>query len=280
MDSYSSRFGGVGRLVSAAGLERLRRSRVCVVGLGGVGSWVVEGLARSGVGELALVDLDDVCISNVSRQLHALTGEFGKPKAEVMRQRVERINPQCTVHAHQSFFLRSTCEHLLSSPYDFVVDAIDDSDMKSLLIGQCRRRGIPVITSGASAGRQDPTAIEVDDLAFSSHDRLLMVVRKKLRREFGFPRGDQPFGVECVVSREPMTYARPDGTVCNTKETGTELRQDCASGLGAASFVTGVFGLVMVSRVVRHLAGETTSPGVPTRGVDSGTLARSTEAGL
>jgi len=130
MDSYSARFGGIRRLVSADGLERLRGSHVCVVGLGGVGSWAVEALARSGIGRLTLVDMDDVCITNVSRQIHALTGELGKPKPEVMERRVKAINPDCHVRPLQSFFLKSTAEEILQPGFDFVVDAIDVSDMK------------------------------------------------------------------------------------------------------------------------------------------------------
>jgi tRNA threonylcarbamoyladenosine dehydratase len=260
MDSYSARFGGIRRLVSAEGLKRLRSSHVCVVGLGGVGSWAVEALARSGIGRLTLVDMDDVCITNVSRQIHALTGELGKPKPEVMERRVKAINPDCRVHPLQSFFLKSTSEEILQQGFDFVVDAIDDSDMKCLLIARCRERGIRVITSGASAGRRDPTAIEVTDLAFCSHDRLLQGVRKKLRRHYGFPAADQPLGVECVISREQMVYAREDGTLCHTKEEGIDLRQDCHTGYGAASFVTGAFGLVAASRVVQHLAEPTHEP--------------------
>ncbi len=255
MDSYSARFGGIRRLVSADGLEQLRASHVCVIGLGGVGSWAVEALARSGIGKLTLVDMDDVCITNVSRQLHALTGELGKPKSEVMERRVKAINPDCVVIGLQSFFLKSTANEILQQRFDFVVDAIDDSDMKCLLISKCREREIRVITSGASAGRRDPTAIEVTDLAFCSHDRLLQGVRKKLRRHHGFPAADQPLGVECVLSREQMVYARDDGTLCHTKEEGIDLRQDCHTGYGSASFVTGAFGLVAASRVVQHLAG-------------------------
>ena len=260
MDSYSARFGGIRRLVSADGLERLRSSHVCVVGLGGVGSWAVEALTRSGIGTLTLVDMDDVCITNVSRQIQALGGEFGKPKVEVMERRVKAINPDCIVHPLQSFFLKSTAEEILQQRFDFVLDAIDDSDMKCLLISKCRERGIRVIASGASAGRRDPTAIEVTDLAFCSHDRLLQGVRKKLRRHYGFPAADQLLGVECVLSREQMVYARDDGTLCNTKEEGIDLRQDCHTGYGSASFVTGAFGLVAASRVVTHLAGLSQEP--------------------
>jgi tRNA A37 threonylcarbamoyladenosine dehydratase len=222
--------------------------------LGGVGSWAVEALARSGLGELSLVDLDDVCASNVNRQLHALNGELGKPKVEVLARRVGAINPDCTVHPVQAFFLKSNANQILQPAYDYVLDAIDSPARKCLLIALCRERAIPIITTGASAGRRDPTAVEVVDLAFSSHDRLLQEVRKKLRSRHGFPRGDRRFGVECVVSREPVVYPGMDGLVCAAPEDSTDLRLDCESGFGTASFVTGTFGLVAASRIVQNIA--------------------------
>jgi tRNA threonylcarbamoyladenosine dehydratase len=231
-----------------------------VVGLGGVGSWAVEALARSGVGELTLIDLDDVCISNVNRQLHALDGELGKPKVEVLARRVRAINPDCTVHPVQAFFLKSNAEEILRVPYDYVLDAIDSPARKCLLISLCREKAIPIITTGASAGRRDPTAVEVVDLAFSTHDRLLQEVRKKLRTRHGFPRGDRPFGVECVVSREPVSYPGQDGSPCAARANGADLRLDCESGFGTASFVTGTFGLVAASRIVQTIAA-----GVPAK---------------
>jgi tRNA threonylcarbamoyladenosine dehydratase len=262
-DPYQARFGGVGRLFSAEGLNRLRKAHVCVVGLGGVGSWAVEALARSGFGALTLIDLDDVCISNVNRQLHALEGELGKPKVEVLARRLKAINPDCVVHPLQEFFLKSNAQRLLETKFDFVVDAIDSPARKCLLIALCRERGLPVITTGASAGRRDPTAIEVIDLAFSSHDRLLQEVRKKLRVRHDFPRGAQPFGVECVVSRETVIYPRRDGSVCADREKGADLRLDCNSGFGTASFVTGAFGLAAAARVVQRVALPETVTGKP-----------------
>src|SRR5690242_9578624 len=181
MDQYRKRFSGVARLFGAEAMERLRRAHVCVIGLGGVGSWTVEALARSGIGELTLVDLDDVCISNVNRQLHALDGELGKPKVEVLTYRVRAINPLCEVHPVRGFFLKSNAAELLQARYDYVLDAIDSPSRKAVLIASCRERGLPVLTTGAAGGRQDPTAIEIVDLAFSSHDRLLQEVRRKLR---------------------------------------------------------------------------------------------------
>jgi tRNA A37 threonylcarbamoyladenosine dehydratase len=257
MNQYEARFAGVGRLFGAAGLKCIRAAHVCVVGLGGVGSWAVEALARSGIGQLTLVDLDDVCISNVNRQLHALDGEFGKPKAEVLARRVLAINPQCIVHPLQSFFLKSTAEEIFKTPFDAVLDAIDSPARKCLLIAMCRGRSVPVITTGASAGRRDPTAVHVSDLAFSSHDRLLQEVRKKLRVRHGFPRGDTPFGVECVLSREPVFYPEAGDSGCAAASGRKDLRLDCDTGFGTASFVTGTFGLVAASRIIRTIAGAT-----------------------
>jgi len=254
MDSYAGRFAGIARLYGKEGLDRLRRAHVCVVGLGGVGSWAVEALARSGIGALTLVDLDDVCISNVNRQLHAVEGDLGRPKVEVMARRVQAINPDCFVHPLQVFFLKSNANEILRPRFDYVLDAFDSPSRKCLLIALCCERGLPVITSGAAAGRRDPTAVEVTDLAFSSHDRLLQEVRGKLRSRHGFPRGNQPFGVECVLSREPAVYPAADGAVCDAPAQAQDLRIDCNTGFGTASFVTGTFGFVAAARMVQKIA--------------------------
>jgi tRNA A37 threonylcarbamoyladenosine dehydratase len=254
MDHYVKRFGGIGRLYGKEGLDRIRRAHVCVVGLGGVGSWAVEALARSGIGALTLVDLDDVCISNVNRQLHALDGDLGRPKVEVMARRVRAINPDCAVHPLQAFLLKSNAHEILQTRFDYVLDAFDSPSRKCVLIALCRERGIPVITSGAAAGRRDPTAVEVVDLAFSSHDRLLQEVRSMLRTRHGFPRGKHPFGVECVLSREPAVYPAGAGQMCATPGKEQDLRIDCNTGFGTASFVTGTFGFVAAGRIVQRIA--------------------------
>ncbi len=248
---YKKRFGGIGRLTGLAGLELLQHAHVCVVGVGGVGSWAVEALARSGVGELTLVDMDDVCISNVNRQLHALDGELGKPKVEVMARRVKAINPDCVVHALQQFFLKSNASQILSTAFDAVFDAIDSPSRKALLVAECRGRNIPVVIAGGAGGRRDPTQIEVADLAFSSHDRLLQQVRRHLRKEYGFARGDQAFGVDCVFSREQPAFPTREGGVCTDRAASSDLRLDCNTGFGTASFVTGSFGLAGVARIVQ-----------------------------
>lgn len=255
MDQFQKRFDGIGRLFGAGALERLRQAHVCVIGLGGVGSWTVEALARSGIGELTLVDLDDVCISNVNRQLHALDGELGKPKVEVMARRIQAISPGC-IHPLHSFFLKSNAEQILGLGFDAVMDAIDSPSLKCVLIAKCSQRNIPVVTTGGAGGRRDPTAVEVIDLAFSSHNRLLQEVRRKLRREYGFPRGDHAFGVECVLSREQPVFPTRAGAVCVERTAAPDLRLDCNSGFGTASFVTATFGMVAAGRIVQRLAGD------------------------
>jgi tRNA A37 threonylcarbamoyladenosine dehydratase len=254
MTNYEARFGGILRLYGQDGQERLRRAHVCVIGIGGVGSWAVEALARSGIGEMTLVDLDDICISNVNRQLHALTGEFGKPKVEAMAARAQLINPDCVVHAQQLFFTAGTAEILLAPNYDCVLDAIDQTPMKALLIGRCRERKLPIVTTGGAGGRRDPTAIRVEDLARSTHDGLLAATRKLLRDEHGFPRDPkQNFEVPCVFSPEAPVFPNSNGEVCARPEAGSRLRLDCRSGYGTATFVTGAFGFAAAAQVVKTL---------------------------
>lgn len=255
---YLDRFGGVGRLVGHAGLERLRAAHVCVVGVGGVGSWVVEGLARSGVGALTLVDLDDVCVTNVNRQLPALDGNIGRPKVAALADRVRLINPACRVETVAEFFTEATAERLLAPAFDYVVDAIDLMSHKALLIAGCRDRGRRCLTVGAAGGRRDPTQICAGDLGEAENDLLLRQVKKKLRRDHGFaagaPRGRMHFGVRCVWSGERPVFPRADGTCGSEPEAGSNLRLDCESGFGTAVFVTGAFGFVAAGEVVKSLA--------------------------
>lgn len=255
---YLDRFGGVGRLVGRPGLERLAAAHVCVVGVGGVGSWVVEGLARSGVGALTLVDLDDVCVTNVNRQLPALEGQIGRAKVAVLAERVKLINPACRVEVVQEFFTASSAARLLATPYEYVVDAIDNMTNKALLIALGVERGRPVITVGGAGGRDDPTQIRSGDLGEVSSDELLRQVRKKLRRGHGFAAGEQRgrmhFGVRAVWSEEKPVFPWADGTCAAEPEPGSNLKLDCESGFGTAVFVTGAFGLAAAGEVVRGIA--------------------------
>ena len=256
MMAEDPRFGGISRLYGRAGLDRLGAAHVCVIGVGGVGSWTVEGLVRSAVGGVTMVDLDEVCVTNTNRQLPAIDGAVGRPKVDVLQERMRAISPGCNVRAIAEFFLQSSAHRILSGGFDWVIDAIDHPAQKAFLIFECRRRGIPVLTVGGAGGRRDGTQVRVADLAKTGKDALLKTVRRDLRRDYGFAREvGVEFGIPCVYSAEPQVYPWSDGRVCEEKEgEGGTLRLDCASGFGAASFVTAAFGFAAAGEVVRRVA--------------------------
>jgi tRNA threonylcarbamoyladenosine dehydratase len=253
-EDYLRRFSGLGRLYGAGALPKLAAAHVCVIGTGGVGSWTVEGLARSGIGAITLVDLDDVCVTNVNRQLPAFEGHIGRPKVQVLAERVRMINPACRVEPVAEFFTSATADRLLAPNFDYVVDAIDKLTNKCLLIAGCRLRGIPVITVGGAGGKTDATRVRTSELGDAHGDNLLRLVRKKLRREHGFAHGEGVhFGVRCVYSDEHPIFPWADGTCHADPEPGTNLTLDCESGFGTAVFITATFGFVAAGEVVREL---------------------------
>ena len=264
MSDFDFRFGGIARLYGTAALSRFRAAHVMVVGIGGVGSWVVEALARSGIGRLTLVDLDEVCVSNINRQLHALDSTVGRSKVEVMVERVRTISPEARVEGRVEFFTADTASRLLGLETDsisedrpdFVVDAIDAMSNKVRLIALCQGAGIPLVVCGGAGGRRDPTAVRVADLATVTHDRLLSEVRKRLRREHGFSRTSKKLRIECVHSAEAPVFPGRDGQVCATRASDNELplRLNCESGFGSATQVTGTFGFAAAARVLARLA--------------------------
>jgi tRNA A37 threonylcarbamoyladenosine dehydratase len=253
VNDYDFRFGGIGRLFGRNALPRLRAAHVAVVGIGGVGSWAAEALARSGIGRLSLVDLDEICVSNINRQLHALDDVVGTPKVIAMADRIRRINPECEVRPVVEFFTPANAPGLLSSGFDHVIDAIDNVQNKCVLVALCHQRGIPMVTCGGAGGRRDPTSVRVADLAATTHDRLLQKVREKLRKEFAFPR-DGEFGIRAVYSPETQVFPQCDGTIDSKREEGSDLRLSCESGFGTATFVTGTFGFAAAAEVVRRIA--------------------------
>lgn len=250
------RFAGIDRLYGTGSVARLARAHVCVVGIGGVGSWAVEALARSGVGELTLIDADDVCVSNTNRQSHALEGSYGRPKVAVVAERVCAINPSIKVNAIEDFLVSTNLEELLARDYDAVLDACDALRIKVEMIAFCRRRKIPIVVSGSAGGRRDPTLITTRDLSKTEHDILLGLVRKKLRDDYGWTRNPKRyFGVQAVFSRENVNYPQADGTVCKTRapDAETRLKLDCSGGLGAAMHVTASFGMAAAGRLIERL---------------------------
>ncbi|ATC66005.1 tRNA cyclic N6-threonylcarbamoyladenosine(37) synthase TcdA [Nibricoccus aquaticus] len=249
---YLNRFGGVARLVGSAGLEKLHAAHVCVIGVGGVGSWAVEGLARSGVGAITMIDLDDVCVTNVNRQLPALDGTVGRPKVAVLAERVRLINPGCRVEVRTEFFTKDSAERLLGGAgFDGVIDAIDGMTQKALLIAECVRRGLRCVTVGGAGGKRDATLVRVGDLGDSHGDGLLRLVRKKLRRDHGFAGGKgNQYGVRCVSSAEHPVYPWANGTCSTEQEPGSALTLDCATGFGTAVWVTAAFGFAAAQEAV------------------------------
>ncbi|SDK24664.1 tRNA cyclic N6-threonylcarbamoyladenosine(37) synthase TcdA [Billgrantia gudaonensis] len=260
-DDHALRFGGIRRLYGQRAAERFRSAHVVVVGVGGVGSWAVEALARSGIGRLTLIDLDDVCVSNVNRQLHALDGTIGRPKVEVLAERCRAIQPGIEVVADTAFVTPTNLATRLPQDADHVVDAIDSVAAKAALIAWCRRHKLPITVTGAAGGQTDPTRIRTADLTRTEHDPLLAKVRARLRRDYGFSRNPKRrFAVECVYSDEQLVYPAANGEVCFEKPGSNEsTRLDCASGFGAATFVTGSFGFVAASRVLARLARQATA---------------------
>ncbi len=256
-ETWIERFGGIDRLYGVGALDRFARSHVAVVGLGGVGSWTVEALARSGVGRLTLIDADDLCVSNTNRQLPALAGQYGRSKVEAMAERCRAINPVIAVDPVPSFLTPSNLDALLGRGYDLVIDACDSFRTKVEAIAWCRRRKLPMITVGAAGGRLDPTLVRVRDLSRTEHDAMLALIRKKLRGEFNFPKNPQRyFGVPAIYSLENVRYPQADGTVCGLRpKVGADaaLKLDCGAGLGAATHITGTFAFAAAGKALEML---------------------------
>ena len=248
------RFRGIQRLYGTEALSRFQNAHVCVVGIGGVGSWAAEALARSAIGQITLIDLDMVAESNVNRQIHALGESFGQAKTDAMAERILAINPTCGVNRIEDFVSPDNLDQMLDKGFDYVIDAIDNVRTKAAMIAWCKSHDTPVITSGGAGGQIDPTRIEITDLARTIQDPLLSKVRSVLRKEYGFTRDPKKkFGVPAVFSSEPVRYPE-NGAACEEIPTLTGL--NCA-GYGSAVSVTAPFGLFAASEVLRHLAAAT-----------------------
>ena len=262
MQEVDPRFRGTYQLLGPAHFARLSKASVCVVGLGGVGSWSVEALARSGVGAITLVDLDEVCVTNINRQVHALTETIGQPKADLLAARVASINPECCVSVVRKFFSGTTADAILARGFDVVLDTIDRNENKTTLIGECVKRGIRVATVGSGGDRTDVAAATVADLAHTIHDPLLQIVRKQLRQQYGFPKGERVrFGVPCVYiprQRGPRVPSTSDECVVSVSG-----RKSCNDGLGSAVYVTGALGFMAAGEVIRILGEDAGSAVYP-----------------
>lgn len=255
------RFGGIARLYGVGALERFLGAHVAVVGIGGVGSWTVEALARSGVGKITMMDLDEICVTNINRQLHAMDGNVGQQKTAAMRERVRLINPRCEVVCVEGFYSERSAEAFFEGGFDFVVDAIDRVKEKVHLLAECRRREVGVVCCGGAGGKRDPGKIEVADMSRVERDALVAQVRVKLRAQHGFPRGDgkrlRKFGIDTIFSTEQPMYPTCDGGVSVERpagEAGGDMRLNCASGYGSVTHMTATVGMIAAERALRYLA--------------------------
>ena len=248
VDNYEQRFGGIGRLYTPEGLAILRRSHICVIGIGGVGSWAVEALARSGIGKITMIDMDDICVTNINRQIHAMSGTVAQLKTEAMKERIEKINPECQVEIIDDFITPENIPEYLNRGYDYVIDAIDSVRTKAALIAYCKRHKIKLITTGGAGGQTDPTQIQITDLSKTIQDPLASKVRSLLRKEYNFSQNPKrKFGIDCVFSTQPLIFPKM-GEGCEISAT-----MNCANGFGAITMVTATFGFFAVSRVIDKL---------------------------
>lgn len=254
MSDYQARFSGIQRLYGHEAFAWIQNAHFCVVGIGGVGSWAVEALARTGVGEITLIDHDDISISNTNRQIHTLVNSYGKSKVDAMAERILAINPDARVHAIDDFLSTNNMANHIQQGFDYVIDAIDSIKFKSELVNYCRRNKIPVVMTGGAGGLTDPCQIQVADLTKTYNDPLAAKVRSRLRHDYGYSRNTKrKFSIDCVFSSQQQLYPRPDGSVSTEKPGVHGVTLDCESGYGSATHVTASFGFTAVSHAIQKM---------------------------
>ncbi len=248
-ESYLDRFSGLARIYGADALPLLQQAKFCIVGVGGVGSWAAEAAARSGIGQITLIDHDDIESSNTNRQVHTLESTLGQSKVAALQERILQINPQCDCRAVDDLVTRARLESFQFSQYDLVIDAIDHAQQKLSLLHHLRRNKIPLVATGGAAGLTDPTKIEIADLTRTYNDPLLAKVRANLRHQIGYTRNPKRrFGIDCVYSTQQPLYPAADGKVSYEKpEMEQQTTLDCATGLGSFVAVTAGFGMTALA---------------------------------
>lgn len=249
----SEAFSAIPRVYGGRAASLLGGLRICVVGVGGVGSWAAEALVRTGIGHISMIDHDDVSVGNINRQLHALADTVGQSKVEEMKLRLMRIAPGCEVVAHDDFLAEKNLERYLDQGFDAVIDAIDNIRFKAAMLAFCKRRKIRIVSTGGAGGRVDPLGITVNDLSRTRGDALAAKVRARLRAEYGFSSNPRrSFGIDCVHSREQPVYPDGEGEVSQTRPGVPGVRLDCDRGYGSVVFVTAPLGFVAASVAVRR----------------------------
>jgi tRNA A37 threonylcarbamoyladenosine dehydratase len=248
---YLNQFSGTARLVGKKVFDQFITSHVTIVGVGGVGSWSAESLVRSGFGTITLIDLDDVCLTNTNRQLHALVETVGQMKVQALKKRLLQINSHAHIHAIEDFLGEQNIGQIIPKN-SIVIDAIDSLGNKAILAKYCVDNAIDLVTCGGAAGKQDPTLIKATDLGLSEQDNLLRRLKKKLRTQHDFPRTGS-MNIRAVYSTERAMYPTADGGLCFKKDLDDkgQAKMDCAEGMGSASFLTGAFGLAAAHQVIK-----------------------------
>ena len=255
MSNFEEKFASLARVYGSEELKKIQNANICVVGLGGVGSWAVEALARTGVRHLTLIDGDDISRSNINRQCHALESTIGLMKAKVMQQRILDIHPECECTIFEQYINADNISGLLltesENKFDCVIDAIDRIKYKSLMIHFCKKHKIKIIATGGAGGLINPTQIEIKDLSRTWNDPLASAVRLALRQVHNFSRNlKRSFGVPCVYSTEQPRYPDKDGKVGYQKPGVAHLTLDCGFGYGSSVMVTSVFGFTAAARAI------------------------------
>ena len=251
----SNRFSGVTRLYGVDGHRALTHSHVVIIGIGGVGSWAAEALARTDVGHLTLIDLDDVSETNINRQLHAMSSTIDQSKTELMKQRILDINPACCVTDIGDFVTPNNVGDLIPNTADVIIDAIDAVKAKAAIIAFAKRAKIKIITTGGAGGKIDPLQITKGDLAKTIQDPLSAKVRSELRRNYGFSNNPKRrFGVECIYSTEQLRYPTKDGGVSREKQQQQGSgKMDCNTGFGSFVAVTSNVGMMAAARAIDYI---------------------------
>lgn len=243
------RFGGLERLYGVTGAKKIREAHIAVVGIGGVGSWAVEALARSGVGKLTLIDLDHIAESNINRQIHALDNTLGMSKVLAMQQRIAHINPKCVVECIDEFVTPENWPSILNTQVDAVIDACDQIKAKTAMAAWAMHTKTIFITVGAAGGKRAAHKVDIDDLSLTTHDPLLAQLRYRLRREHQAPRDKKKIGVSCVFSKESVA---PADASCEI-EGDTDGSLNC-SGYGSVVSVTATFGQCAAGWVIDKIS--------------------------
>jgi len=252
VDKTRAAFAAVGRVYGTDAQNRLAQAHVCIAGIGGVGSWVVEALARSGIGELTIIDHDDVSETNINRQIHADYSTIDRSKVVLMQERIEQINPECQCTVIDDMLVSNNMEKYIDTRFDYVVDAIDLVRFKAELLFHCRRNRIPVLSVGGAGGRTDPTQVQIADLSKTWNDSLAANVRHRLRSHHGYSHSKK-FRIECVFSTEQARFPTPTGSTTFQKPGVAGASLDCDTGYGSLVTVTATFGMIAAARVMNKL---------------------------